>query len=76
MLTILPVARPLTTSLTQAASPAVGNSAPSWLDITFMALVFLTFVLVVVPAVWGRNAVLREAAFRVLDRILRALAGR
>jgi hypothetical protein len=38
-----------------------------------MTLVFLIFALVVLPAVWGRNVELREAAFRVLDRILRAL---
>ena len=49
---------------------------PSWLYIAVMTLVFLIFALVVVPAVWGRNAELRDAAFRVLDRILRALAGR
>jgi hypothetical protein len=76
MLTILPAARLITASLSQLPSQAVGNSAPSWLDIAFTTLVFLIFALVVLPAVWGRNAELREAAFRVLDRILRALLGR
>jgi hypothetical protein len=76
MLTILPATRLITRSLAQAASKDVANSVPSWLDISFMTLVFLTFALVVVPAVWGRNAELRDAAFRVLDRLLRALAGR
>jgi xanthine/uracil permease len=69
-------ARLINASVAQAASQAAVNSSPSWLDITFMALAFLTFALVVVPAVWGRDTVLRDAAFRVLDRILRALAGR
>lgn len=76
MLTILPAARLITASLSQLASQDIGNSMPSWLDIAFMTLVFLIFALVVLPAVWGRNAELREAAFRVLDRILRALMGR
>jgi hypothetical protein len=76
MSTILPAARLITASLSQLASQGIGNSMPSWLDIAFMALVFLIFALVVLPAVWGRNAELREAAFRVLDRILRALMGR
>jgi hypothetical protein len=73
MLTILPAARLITASLSQVASQDIGNSMPSWLDIAFTTLVFLVFALVVLPAVWGRNAELREAAFRVLDRILRAL---
>ena len=79
MQTILPADYPtrlVAGSLAQVTSQAVGTSLPSWLDIAFMTLAFLTFVLVVVPAVWGRNAELREAAFRVLDRILHALAGR
>jgi hypothetical protein len=76
MSTILPAARLITASLSQLASQDIGNSMPSWLDIAFMTLVFLIFALVVLPAVWGRNAELREAAFRVLDRILRALMGR
>jgi hypothetical protein len=73
MLTILPAARLITASLSQLASQNIGSSTPSWLDIAFMTLVFLIFALVVLPAVWGRNVELREAAFRVLDRILRAL---
>ena len=79
MLTMLPAlypARPAAVSLAQAASQAIGASLPSWLGITFMTLVFLIFALVVLPAVWGRNAELRDAAYRVLDRILRAFAGR
>jgi hypothetical protein len=76
MLTILPAARLITASLSQLPSQDIGNAVPSWLDIAFTTLVFLIFALVVLPAVWGRNAELREAAFRVLDRILRALLGR
>jgi hypothetical protein len=76
MLTVLPAARLMTASLSQVASQDIGNSMPSWPDIAFMTLVFLIFALVVLPAVWGRNAELRDAAFRVLDRILRALMGR
>jgi hypothetical protein len=76
MLTILPAARLMTAALSQVASQDIGNAIPSWVDIAIMTLVFLIFAFVVLPAVWGRNAELREAAFRVLDRILRALLGR
>jgi hypothetical protein len=76
MLTTLPAARLIMAPLSQLASQDIGSSMPSWLEIAFMTLVFLIFALVVLPAVWGRDVDLREAAFRVLDRILRALVGR
>ena len=39
-------------------------------------LILLTFIFVVLTAVWARSAERREAAFRVLDRLLHALVGR
>ncbi len=78
MLTSIPAdtpARPTTVLVLQSASQYFSGPAPSWLAITFMGLAFLTFALVVVPAVFGKTE-LRKAAFRVLDRILRALTGR
>jgi len=76
MMTIIPAVRPIPVSLTHAASQSVDSSLPTWLGIAAMTLIFLVFALVALPAVWGRDAELRDAAYRVLDRILRALAGR
>jgi hypothetical protein len=76
MSTTVAAARLMTASLAQVTNQDIGNSIPSWLEIAFTALVFLIFALVVLPAVWGRNAELRDAAFRVLDRILRSIMGR
>jgi hypothetical protein len=59
--------------------PADVTPWPSWLEIPVTALAFLIFVLVALVvrrAVWGGNAELRDAAYRVLDRILHALTGR
>jgi hypothetical protein len=64
-------ARPMTAPILQATGQYFGDSVPSWLAITVMILAILTFVCVVIPAVFGNRA-----AFRVLDRILRALTGR
>jgi hypothetical protein len=78
VLSILPGvthARLTTAPFSLATSQYFGGPAPSWLAITFMSLAILTFAVVVVPAVFGK-AELRRAAFRVLDRILRALTGR
>ena len=69
-------ARLITTPVTWAMSQGFVSSVPSWLAVTFMSVAFLTIVLVVRAAVWGRTVELREAAYRVLDRILRALLGR
>jgi hypothetical protein len=79
MLTIVQADSPvrlIAASLSSAMSQASGSTVPSWSVIACMSLVFLTFTLVVLPAVWGRNAELREAAYRVLDRLLRAFLGR
>jgi threonine/homoserine/homoserine lactone efflux protein len=65
----------MTAPILQATGQYFGDSAPSWLAITVMILAILTFICVVIPAVFG-NASRRRAALRVLDRILRALTGR
>lgn len=51
----------------QAAAWLMGNAYP----ICGMTLAVLLVFLVVVPAVWSHQTERREAAFRVLDRILR-----
>lgn len=50
-----------------AATSLKGDAFP----VCGLALAVLLVFLVVVPAVWSRQAERREAAFRVLDRILR-----
>ena len=56
----------------QAAAWLAGDALP----FGAMTLVVLLIFLVVVPAVWSHHTERREAAFRVLDRILRFLRQR
>ena len=46
------------------------SSVSSWAAITRMSVIVLTLVLVALPAVWRRDPERRDAAYRVLDRIL------
>jgi hypothetical protein len=60
----------------EAAYVTVNQPAATWLrgdafPVCGMTLAVLLVFLVVVPAVWSHQAERREAAFRVLDRILR-----
>jgi hypothetical protein len=47
----------------------IGQTAPVY----GAAFTILIFLFVILPAIWSRRADRREAAFRVLDRILRFL---
>jgi hypothetical protein len=60
-----------------ASQKANSPSVATWLgNPACGVLVLATFASIIIPAVWARNAERRDAAFRVLDRILRALTGR
>jgi hypothetical protein len=62
--------------LRQAANPHVGGHLSLWSTGTApylggLVLIALIFFFVVLPAVWSRSPDRRQAAYGVLDRILR-----